>query len=114
MKNIAKAVIAAVIMTSVLCLTGCGEKKVSEVSSNVAKTNMVNYLTDKGYDAEKDFLAEENIMIIDGVKVYVYSWRTPAGENADRLFGMYAISVDGKDFYEYQSAREEWILDVDG
>ena len=57
---------------------------------------------------------EENVMLIDGVKVYVYSWRTPAGENADRLFGMYAISADGKDFYEYQSAREEWILDVDG
>jgi len=48
------------------------------------------------------------------VKVYVYSWRTPAGENADRLFGMYAISVDGKDYYEYQSGRDEWIIDVDG
>ncbi len=114
MKNITKAVLAVIMMTAVLCFTGCGEKKVSEVSSNVAKSNMVNYLIGKGYDTESDFLAEENVMLIDGVKVYVYSWRTPAGENADRLFGMYAVSADGKDFYEYQSARDEWILDVDG
>jgi fatty acid-binding protein DegV len=24
------------------------------------------------------------------------------------------FSVDGKDYYEYQSGRDEWILDVDG
>lgn len=114
MKSIAKTVLAALMTAAVLCLTGCGEKPASEISSNVAKSYMENYLVDKGYDTESDFLAEENIMLIDGVKVYVYSWRTPAGENADRLFGMYAISVDGKDYYEYQSGRDEWILDVDG
>lgn len=115
MKNIAKTVMAAAVLAVMLCLTACSsEKPTSEVSSNVAKSNMVNYLIDKGYDTETDFLAEENVMILDGVKVYVYSWRTPAGENADRLFGMYAISADGKDYYEYQPARNEWILDVDG
>ncbi|MBQ7981761.1 MAG: hypothetical protein IJ305_09190 [Oscillospiraceae bacterium] len=115
MKNMAKAVMAVVMTAAVLCFAGCNkEKPTSEVSSNVAQSNMVNYLIDKGYDTETDFLAEENVMILDGVKVYVYSWRTPAGENADRLFGMYAISADGKDYYEYQSARGEWILDVDG
>ncbi len=113
-KNIVKAVIAAVMTAAVLCLTGCGEKPTSEVSSNVAKSYMEKYLIGKGYDTETDFLAEENVMILDGVKVYVYSWRTPAGENADRLFGMYAISVDGKDYYEYQPVRDEWILDKDG
>lgn len=114
MKNIAKVIVTAVMLATVLCLAGCGEKPVSEISSTVAQQNMVNYLKGKGYDTETDFLAEENVMLIDGVKVYVYSWRTPAGENADRLFGMYAISVDGKDYYEYQSGRDEWILDVDG
>lgn len=114
MKNIAKVIVTAVMLATVLCLAGCGEKPSSEISSNVAQQKMVNYLKDKGYDTETDFLAEENVMILDGVKVYVYSWRTPAGENADRLFGMYAISVDGKDYYEYQSGRDEWILDVDG
>ena len=114
MKNIVKAVLAVVMTAVVLCLTACGEKPSSEVSSSVAQQNMVKFLISKGYDTETDFLAEENLMIIDDVKVYVYSWRTPAGENADRLFGMYAISVDGKDYYEYQSGRDEWILDVDG
>lgn len=114
MKNIAKVIVTAVMLAAVLCLAGCGEKPSSEISSSSAQTKMVNYLKDKGYDTETDFLAEENVMLIDGVKVYVYSWRTPAGENADRLFGMYAISVDGKDYYEYQSGRDEWILDVDG
>ena len=114
MKNIAKVIVTAVMLATVLCLAGCGEKPSSEISSNVAQQKMVNYLKGKGYDTETDFLSEENVMLIDGVKVYVYSWRTPAGENADRLFGMYAISVDGKDYYEYQSGRDEWILDVDG
>jgi len=114
MKNIAKVIAAAVMLATVLCLAACGEKPVSEVSSNVAKSNMERFLVGKGYDTETDFLAEENLMLIDDVKVYVYSWRTPAGENADRLFGMYAISVDGKDYYEYQPVRDEWILVKDG
>lgn len=113
MKSIVKVLMAAVMLTAALCLTACGEKPASEVSSNAAKTKMVNYLISKGYNEGTDFLSEENVMMIDGVKVYVYSWRTPAGENADRLFGMYAISADGKDFYEYQSARDEWIHDMD-
>ncbi len=114
MKNIFRVILAAVMLAAVLCLAGCGEKPSSEISSDSAQTKMVSYLKGKGYDSETDFLAEENLMFIDDVKVYVYSWRTPAGENADRLFGMYAISVDGKEFYEYQPARNEWILDNDG
>ena len=113
MKNIAKVFMAAAMLVTVLCLTACGEKPVSEVSPNAARASMEKYLINKGFDTEKDFLSEENIMYIDDVKVYVYSWRTPAGENADRLFGMYAISVDGKEYYEYQSARDEWIHDMD-
>ena len=113
MKNMAKFFVAAVMLITVLCLTACGEKPMPEVSPNVARANMVKYLVNKGFDTETDFLSEENIMYIDDVKVYVYSWRTPAGENADRLFGMYAISADGKDYYEYQSARDEWIHDMD-
>ncbi len=115
MKNTVKIISAVIIFAAVLCFTACNnEKPSSEVSANLAKSNMINYLIDKGYDTEKDFLAEENIMVLDGVKVYAYSWRTPAGENADRLFGMYAISADGKDYYEYQSVRDEWILVKEG
>ena len=115
MKNIVKTILAVIMMTVVVCLTACKEKPVSEISSNVAQSNMVNFLVSKGYDTETDFLSEENTMVIDDdVKVYVYSWRVPAGENADKLFGMYAISVDGKDYYEYQPARNEWILVKDG
>ena len=113
MKNIVKVLLAAVVLAAAMCFTGCGEKPKSEVSPNVARTIMENYLVGKGFEKDSDFLSEENTMMIDDVKVYVFSWRTPAGENADRLFGMYAVSVDGKDFYEYQSARNEWILDAD-
>ncbi len=53
-------------------------------------------------------------MVVEGEKVYVFSWRTKSGENADRLLGMYAVSFDGKIFYEYQSGRGEWIADMGG
>ncbi len=112
MKKTVKAITAAVMLAAMLCLAACdGEQAAPEISSEVAQSYMISYLIDKGYSTESDFLAEENIMVLDGVKVYAYSWRTPAGENADRLFGMYAISADGKNYYEYQSARDEWILD---
>ncbi len=114
MKSIVKILLSAFVLMAAMCFTGCGEKPKSEVSSTVARTVMEKYLVEKGFDKESDFLSEENVMMIEDVKVYVFSWRTPAGENADRLFGMYAVSVDGKDFYEYQSARDEWILDADG
>lgn len=115
MKNIFRVILATVILAAVLCFSGCnGEKKTSEVSPALAKSIMEKHLAVKGFDSEVDFLAEDNFMDIDGVKVYVFAWRTKEGENADRLFGMYAVSADGKDFYEYQSARDEWILDRDG
>lgn len=112
MKNIFRAVVAAMVLMAVMCLTACDKKQTYEISQSAAQRKMANYLVDKGYDPETDFLAEENVMIIDGVKVYVYSWRTSAGENADRLFGMYAISVDGKNYYEYQPVRDVWLLDT--
>ena len=113
MKNIVRVILAVVLLAMIMCFTSCGEKPRSEVSPNVARTIMENYLVTKGFDKESDFLSEENIMMIEDVKVYVFSWRTPAGENADKLFGMYAVSADGTDLYEYQFARNEWILDAD-
>ncbi len=92
--------------------SACGEKKMSEVSPELAKTLMETYLGDKGFD-DDDFLAEDTVMEIGDVRVYVFAWRTKEGENADRLLGMYAISTDGKSFYEYQSARNEWIRDME-
>ena len=111
MRKTAGIIFAAVIAAAVLCLAGCSEKKTSEVSPEAARKLMETYLVEKGF-ADEDFLAEDNVMVIDGVKVYVFAWRTKAGENADRLFGMYAVSADGKTFYEYQSARDEWIKDM--
>ena len=115
MKNIFRVILTVVMLSAVLCLGGCkDEKRASEVSPALAKSIMEKHLAVKGFDSEVDFLAEDNVMDIDGVKVYVFAWRTKEGENADRLFGMYAVSADGKEFYEYQPARNEWILDNDG
>lgn len=104
---------SAVILTAAaaLAFSACSGQQVSAVSPELAKTLMETYLEDKGF-GENDFLAEDNIMEINDVKVYVYAWRTKEGENADRLLGMFAVSVDGKTYYEYQSARNEWIKDM--
>lgn len=81
------------------------------ISVEAAESILTEYLSDKGF-GEKDFLSESNVMVIEGEKVYAFSWRTKEGENADKLSGMYAVSFDGKSFYEYQSARGEWIKDM--
>ena len=96
-----------------LSLSGCEklEEESSKITPDMARVLVENYLKNKGFDGD-DFLSECNEMTIDGETVYCFSWRTKSGENADKLFGMYAVSVDGKNYYEYHSAREEWIKDM--
>ncbi len=93
------------------CSTDTGDTLPNNsISMDEAEDLMISYLKDKGFE-ENDFLAEGTVMELDGVRVYAFSWRTKVNENADRLFGTYAISTDGKSFYEYQSSREIWIMD---
>ncbi len=112
-KTALKLLAALMICLSVMCFAACDESPEEEagISIEQAESLMQSYLEDKGF-AEGDFLAEGGVMVLDGEKVYSFSWRTKAGENADRLFGIYAVSFDGKNFYEYQSARDEWIKDM--
>lgn len=97
-----------------ISFSACG-KNTEEASITVEKAEslMTDYLESKGFGGD-DFLSESNIMVLEGEQVYVFSWRTKAGENADKLLGMYAVSFDGKVFYEYQSGRNEWIVDMSG
>jgi len=99
---------------AMISFSACG--KTSEeagISVDEAESLMETYLENKGFGGE-DFLSESDTMVVGGEKVYVFSWRTKSGENADRLLGMYAVSFDGKVFYEYQSGRNEWIADISG
>lgn len=115
MKKTAVKILAAVLM----CLFAAAFSACSPaedvppddtLSMGEAEVIMIDYLKGKGF-AEEDFLAEGKLMELDGVRVYAFSWRTKVSDNADRLFGTYAVSVDGGSFYEYQSAREVWIRD---
>lgn len=117
MKNTAVKILAAIMVCLfAAAFSACGAAdEVPDDSGNViamsdAETIMIGYLKGKGF-AEEDFLAEGKLMELDGVRVYAFSWRTKVGDNADRLFGTYAVSVDGGSFYEYQSDREVWIRD---
>lgn len=111
-KTALKLLAAFMVCLSVMCFAACGNSPVSEngIGLERAENLMRHYLESKGFD-EGDILAEGDVMVLDDENVYVFSWRTKDGE-ADRLFGMYAISFDGKSFYEYQSARDEWIKDM--
>ena len=108
--------VLTVIMMCLLTVTfsACGpaeENAANEgISMDEAETILIGYLKDKGFE-DSDFLAEGTLMELDGVRVYAFSWRTKVSENADKLFGTYAVSTDGEIFYEYQSAREVWIRD---
>lgn len=103
--------VLAVCMT-LICFSACGKTSDEPaISEAAAESLMETYLRDKGF-GDNDFLSESNIMVIEGENVYVFSWRTKAGENADKLLGMYAVSFDGKNYYEYQEARDEWIRDM--
>ena len=109
--------IAAVLIAAltVMSFAACGENNTpaqqSGLSEYQAEEVLKNYLTSKGF-SDDDFLAEGTLMDLDGVRVYAFSWRTKVNENADKLFGTYAVSLDGKSFYEYQSERETWIRDM--
>ena len=117
MKKICMKVIAVLIMAlSVMSFASCSEKdktvpQQTGLTQSQAEDVLKNYLTSKGFD-DDDFLAEGKLMELDGVRVYAFSWRTKVNENADRLFGTYAVSLDGLSFYEYQSERETWIRDM--
>lgn len=113
MKNFMLKVLSVLLICAAMAgFSACGKSDENAgISVSSAQTRMETYLKDKGF-GEKDFLSEGEVMDIDGVKVYAFSWRTKEGENADRLTGMYAVSTDGKTFYEYQSARDEWIMDT--
>ncbi len=111
-KTALKLLAALLVCLSVMCLAACGKSPANEqgIGLERAENLMRTYLDSKGF-AEGDILAEGEVMVLENEKVYVFSWRVKDGE-ADRLFGMYAISFDGKSFYEYQSARDEWIKDM--
>lgn len=113
MKEMTLKIIAVLfVCIAMTAFSACSDKgDETGISLEAAESILTEYLSDKGF-GEKDFLSESNIMVIDGEKVYAFSWRTKEGENADRLSGMYAVSFDGKSFYEYQSARNEWIKDM--
>ncbi len=112
-KTALKLVAALMVCLSAMCFAACGgsAEKGKDITLVQAESLMREYLEDKGF-GEEDILSEGNIMVLEDEKVYAFSWRTKVGENADKLFGMYAVSFDGKSFYEYQSARDEWIKDM--
>ena len=116
MKNVRMKIAAVLIAAlSVMSLAACsGKNKAPQqtgMTESQAEAVLRDYLTSKGFD-DDDFLAEGKLMELDGVRVYAFSWRTKVSENADRLFGTYAVSLDGMNFYEYQSDREVWIRDI--
>ena len=103
-----------IVALSVMCFAACkdsGSTKQSGMTKDQAEESLKRYLTSKGFD-DDDFLAEGKLMELDGVRVYAFSWRTKVSENADKLFGTYAVSLDGHYSYEYQSDRETWIRDM--
>ena len=115
MKKMCMRIAAVLIMAlTVMCFAACKEDKKpvqTGMSQSQAEEILKNYLVSKGF-GDDDFLAEGNMMELDGVRVYAFSWRTKVSENADKLFGTYAVSLDGLSFYEYQSERETWIRDM--
>lgn len=113
MKGMTLKIIAVLLVcVAMAAFSACsGKDNETGISVEAAESLLTEYLSDKGF-GERDFLSESNVMVIEGEKVYAFSWRTQEGENADKLSGMYAVSFDGKSFYEYQSARDEWIKDM--
>lgn len=103
---------ALTVCLAMISFSACGKSsEEAGITVEEAESLMTAYLESKGFGGE-DFLSESDVMVVDGEKVYVFSWRTKSGENADRLLGMYAVSFDGKVFYEYQAGRNEWITDI--
>lgn len=100
--------LALTLVTLAGCTQNAQEKDIGIVA---AEGVLKEYLETKGFGGG-DFLSEGETMNIDGVKVYAFSWRVVENEHSDRLFGTYAVSVGGNDFYEYQAERGEWIKDM--
>ena len=115
-KMLMKMAAVLMVVLSVMSFAACNDNKdtkpaQSGITEAQAEEILKNHLISKGFD-DDDFLAEGRLMDLDGVRVYAFSWRTKVSENADRLFGTYAVSLDGMSFYEYQSERETWIRDM--
>lgn len=114
-----KKILTNILLTVMICISvtafsACTEKAPEvDIGQEAAETALSDYLKNtKGFGDEGDFLAEPMVMVIEGESVYAFSWRVKEGENADRLFGTYAVSFDGGSFYEYQSERDIWIKDM--
>lgn len=109
-KMLTNILMAAIICLSVMAFSACTEKAPEvDIGQETAETVLADYLNKTKGFGEGDFLAEPMVMVIEGKSVYAFSWRVKDGENADRLFGTYAVSFDGESFYEYQSERDTWI-----
>lgn len=112
-KNLTNILIAVIICISVTAFSACTEKaSVADIGQGEAEAVLTDYLSKTKGFGEGDFLAEPMSMVVEGESVYAFSWRVKEGENADRLFGTYAVSIDGESFYEYQSERNVWIKDI--
>lgn len=104
---------AAIICLSVMAFSACTEKASEvDIGQEAAEGVLTDYLKETKGFGEGDFLAEPMVMVIEGKSVYAFSWRVQDGDNADRLFGTYAVSCDGESFYEYQSERDFWLEDI--
>lgn len=112
-KILINILIAAMILVSAMAFSACsGNQQTADIGQEEAETVLTDFLSrTKGF-GEGDFLAEPMVMVVEGKSVYSFSWRIKEGENADRLFGTYAVSFDGKSFYEYQSERDTWIEEL--
>lgn len=112
-KMLTNILIAVIICVSVTAFSACTEKAPEvNIGQEEAEAVLTDFLSrTKGF-GEGDFLAEPMVMVVEGENVYAFSWRVKEGENADRLFGTYAVSFDGESFYEYQSERGVWIKDI--
>lgn len=113
-KMLTNVFMAVIICISVMAFSACTEKAPeADIGQEAAEAVLTDFLNKtKGFGDDGDFLAEPMIMVVDGESVYAFSWRVKEGENADRLFGTYAVSFDGESFYEYQSERDIWIEDM--
>lgn len=112
-KMLTNVFMAVIIFISVMAFSACTEKAPEvDIGREAAKEILTDFLSNTKGFGEGDFLAEPMIMVVDGESVYAFSWRVKEGENADRLFGTYAVSFDGESFYEYQSERDIWIEDM--
>lgn len=112
-KMLINILIAVMIAVSVTAFSACTEKPSAvDIGQEAAEAALTDFLSRAKGFGEGDFLAEPMVMVVEGESVYAFSWRVKEGENADRLFGTYAVSFDGESFYEYQSERDTWIEEL--